>query len=98
MVSLIRIPDLNPLPWAKGKADARCQLGRGVPNRTRFPLLLERGEDKGEESTNDKSITKGNVHVTGSLDELAIRRNQLQTIDRLSNRHMAHLIILITHH
>jgi hypothetical protein len=46
-------------------------------SRTRFHLLLERGEDKGEESTHDKSVAERNVHVTRSLHELAIRWDKL---------------------
>ena len=50
--------------WSKSRLSAG--------SRTRFHLLLERGEDKGEESMNDKSVAEGNVHVTRGMHELAI--------------------------
>ena len=43
-------------------------------------------------------IAKGNVHVARGLDEFAIGRNQLKAIDGFGDRHVAHLIILITNH
>jgi hypothetical protein len=55
----------------------RSESRRNARIRTRFPLLVERGEDKCEESTNNKSLTEGNVDITRGLHQLAVRRDKL---------------------
>jgi hypothetical protein len=45
-----------------------------------------------------RSISEGNIDVTGGLDHFAIGRDEAETIDRVGNRDAAHLIVLITDH
>src|SRR5437762_8462907 len=89
---------LHSLPLGKGEADLRanaplrgtCMLG----------LLSSSNEErtKVRSRLRTKLIAEGNVHVTRGLHQLAIGRNQLETIDRFGDRHVAYLIILVTDH
>src|SRR5438034_11378390 len=44
------------------------------------------------------SIAERNFDVAGGLNHLAVGRNEAQPVHRLGDRHMPHLIILITNH
>src|ERR1043166_5389351 len=45
-----------------------------------------------------KSVTEGNVDVSRGLHQFAIRWDKFQPIDCFGDRHMTHLVVLITHH
>jgi hypothetical protein len=44
------------------------------------------------------SVAEGNVYVTRGLHHFAVRRNELEPIDSFRDRHLAHLVILVTDH
>ena len=44
------------------------------------------------------SITERNVDIARGLHQLAVRRDKLEPIDCFGNRHVTHLIVLVTHH
>ena len=43
-------------------------------------------------------IAKGDIDVARGLNHFAIRRDKAQTIHRVGDRHMAHLVILVADH
>jgi hypothetical protein len=92
--------DFKPSPQfsAFGKVRGGCAALSRDEARAAFPLLFERGEDEGEESTYDNSVAEGDVHVTRGLDDLAVGRDQLEAIDRFCDWDVSNLIIVITHH
>src|SRR6266496_6105414 len=45
----VSIPHLNPLPFERERRNGYCIYPRGNASEAIFPLLLDRGEDEGEE-------------------------------------------------
>ena len=43
-------------------------------------------------------VTQADLDVTSSLYKLSIGRDEFKAIDRISDRHMSNLVVLITHH
>src|SRR4051812_5788789 len=59
-------------------------------------VLLQRLPD--QDDRNLILVPKTNVHVPRGLDHFAIYRDETQAVDCVSDRHIAHLVILITDH
>src|SRR5579864_2239124 len=46
----------------------------------------------------DMLIPKRDINITRGLDHFAVRRHQTQPVDRIRNRNVPNLIVLIAHH
>jgi hypothetical protein len=82
-------------------AVASAVLGKPEPWRRLLSGLLASlrrpcAEDSARYSLG--SIAKRDIYIARGLNEFAVRGNELDSINRLRNRHVPDLVILITHH
>src|SRR5882724_13191740 len=68
------IPHLNPLPFGKGEAESHSTEMASV---TTFPLLLDRGENKGEESQPPRILRNIALSLVSLVTEAAPRKTPL---------------------
>ncbi len=87
-VEIERIPRALPPGWNEYRAFGAQHILR--ERKRRFVRWAQ--------AIPERSIAEGNFDVAGSLNHLAIGRDQPQTIDRIGDGDVADLIVLIADH
>ena len=96
----------SSLPFAQGAQQAETKRGcrlrvncrASVSDATQKPRLREDAVRDRRYKDWKNLVAEGYLHVAGGLHQLTVGRDESQAIDGLSDRHVAHLVILITHH